>query len=80
MKRRRISPIMIAGLLAILSALGLIALISSGSVFTQIDPTAQRQTVDAIVRTRLTQTAEIRLTLQPTAELTSESPTSPESS
>ena len=60
MKRRRISPIIIAGLLAILSMLGLIALISSGGVFTQIDPTAQQQTVEAIVYTRLTATAAAR--------------------
>ena len=73
MKRRGISPVMIAGIVAILAALGLIYLISTGGVFIQIDPTAQQQTVDAIVRTRLTQTAEMRLTLTLTPEATSES-------
>ena len=70
MRRRGISPVMIAGIIAILAALGLIYLISTGGVFTQIDPTAQQQTVDAIVRTRLTQTAEKKATA--TAEITEE--------
>ncbi|HVU13517.1 MAG TPA: hypothetical protein VHD90_19695 [Phototrophicaceae bacterium] len=65
MKRRRISPIMIAGVLAILSALGLIALITSGSLKTDIDPTQQQATVNAIVYSRLTETAQARPTLDP---------------
>jgi hypothetical protein len=60
MKRRRISPVMIAGIVAILAALGLIYLISTGGVFIQIDPTAQQQTVEAMEPNRLTQTAENR--------------------
>ncbi len=65
MKRRRISPILIAGVLAILSALGLIALISSDSLKTDIDPTQQQGTLNAIVYSRLTETAQARLTLDP---------------
>ena len=65
MKRRRISPILIAGVLAILSALGLVALITSGSLKTDIDPTQQQATLNAIVYTRLTETAQVRPTLDP---------------
>ena len=58
MKRWRISPITLAGLLTLLSALGLIAVNSvSRGALVQIDPTAQQQTIDAVVQTRLTQTA-----------------------
>ena len=75
MKRRRISQVGIAGILALVSAVGLIAVVSlSNGALKQINPTEQQQTVDAIVRTRLTQTAESRATLQPaTAEATSTS-------
>ena len=64
MKRRRISPLMIAGLLALLSALGLIVLVSFNNSLTQIDPTAQQQTVNAIVYQRLTETAVAQMTLE----------------
>ncbi len=58
MKRWRISPIALAGLLALVSGLGLITVDSvSGGALIQIDPTAQQQTIDAVVQTRLTQTA-----------------------
>ncbi len=50
-----------AGLLALLAALGLIAVISfSNNPLTNLDPTAHQQTVDAIVQTRLALTAEMR--------------------
>ena len=58
MKRWRISPIALAGLLALVSGLGLITVdLVSGGALIQIDPTAQQQTIDAVVQTRLTQTA-----------------------
>lgn len=71
MRRRRLSPVMIAGLLALLSALGLIALVSGGSLQRDINPTDHWYTVDSIARGRLTQTALARAT-DGTAELTDE--------
>lgn len=73
MKRRRISPVLLAGLLAVLSGLALFALISGGSLQRDINPTDHWYTVDSIARGRLTQTAESRETDQAamgTAEVT----------
>jgi len=71
MKRRRISQVGIAGILAVISAVGLIAIVSlSNGTLKQINPTEQQQTVDALVRVRVTQTAEMRATSQATAEAT----------
>ena len=71
MKRRRISQVGIAGILAVISAVGLIAIVSlSNGTLKQINPTEQQQTVDAMVRVRVTQTAEMRATSQATAEAT----------
>ncbi|MBI1257496.1 MAG: hypothetical protein GC204_08500 [Chloroflexi bacterium] len=79
MKLRRISQVGVAGILAVISALGLIAILSlSDGALKQINPTEQQQTVDAIVRVRLTQTAEMRSTMQATVEITSEGTTTPE--
>src|SRR3954454_11398077 len=69
MKRRRISRVGVAGILAVLSAFGLVAILSlSNGALKQINPTEQQETVDAIVRVRLTQTAEMKATA--TAEVT----------
>ena len=71
MKRRRISQVGIAGILAVISAVGLIGIVSlSNGALKQMNPTEQQQTLDAIVRTRLTQTAEIRQSATP--EITEE--------
>jgi hypothetical protein len=79
MKHRRISRVGMAGILAVVSAFGLVAVLSlSNGALKQINPTEQQQTVDAIVRTRLTQTAEMRATLAVTAETTSEGTTTSE--
>ncbi len=74
MRRRRISPIMIAGLLALLSALGLFLLASTGNIPRNISPTEQQQTLDAIVQSRLTQTAETKATGQPATPSEGHSP------
>jgi hypothetical protein len=64
MRRRRNSPILIAGLLALLSALALIAIVwSMDGGLRPPDATARQRTVDLIVQTRLALTAEMRETL-----------------
>ena len=79
MKRRRISRVGIAGILAVVSAVGLVAILSlSNGALKQINPTEQQQTVDAIVRRRLTQTAIARSTPEATAELVVTATTTPE--
>ena len=66
MKRKRISRVGVAGILAVISAFGLVAILSlSNGALRNINPTEQQQTVDAIVRMRLTQTAEMRLSATP---------------
>lgn len=75
MRRRRNHSILFAGLLALLAGLALYAIISqSNNPLTNLDPTAHQQTVDAIVHTRLAETAVARTlaaaTEAPTAEAT----------
>lgn len=71
MRRRRNSPILIAGLLALLSALGLMAIVwSTDGGLKPLDATARQQTVDLIVQTRLAATAQMRASLE--AEFTPE--------
>jgi hypothetical protein len=68
--RSRIS-LLFAGIMAIIAALALIAITqSNGGMFGQPDATARQRTVDMIVQTRLSLTAEQRATQ--TAEATGE--------
>lgn len=64
MRRRRGRSnhlIFFAGLLALLSAIGLIAIVTlSNNPLTNLDPTTHQRTVDAIVQTRLALTADAR--------------------
>jgi hypothetical protein len=70
-RRGRFPTILFAGLIAVIAALALIAITSSpGGMFGQMDATAHQRTVDMIVQTRLSMTAERRATQ--TAEATGE--------
>lgn len=68
MRRKRNNSILLAGLLALLAALGLIAIVSfSNNPLANLDPTAHQQTVDAIVQTRVALTADARTLAAATA-------------